>query len=214
MNKEDQWIQTYTGKKFYPFNPRAEDIYIEDIAHALSLICRFGGHCREFYSVAQHSVLVSELVVDNRATEKYDGLAKYALLHDAAEAYLGDIPSPIKTEEDVDREINMLQMIERKFGLTERVVLDGVKIEAMDKYALALEKTALMLSGLEWPGVETIDPSCITIGALLPDEAEKLFLNRFYELFGPAVCVDCNGIGESALPDCHVCNARMKNNAH
>ena len=53
------WIQTYSGKKFYPLDPRPEDIDIRDIAHALSLNCRFNGHCRCFYSVAEHSVGVS-----------------------------------------------------------------------------------------------------------------------------------------------------------
>jgi 5'-deoxynucleotidase YfbR-like HD superfamily hydrolase len=84
----DGWMQTHTGKRFTPLNPRAEDIDIEDIAHALSNMCRFGGHTREFYSVAQHSVLASELVPEH--------LQLAALMHDASEAYLVDVPRPIK----------------------------------------------------------------------------------------------------------------------
>ena len=82
------WIQTYTGKQFWPIDPRACEITIEDIAHALSLQCRFSGHCREFYSVAQHSCLVSSYCIDEDAG--------WGLLHDAAEAYLVDLPRPIK----------------------------------------------------------------------------------------------------------------------
>lgn len=82
------WIQTYTGKQFFPFDPRTGDIDIRDIAHSLSNLCRFNGHCRSFYSVADHSVRVSRIVDDD--------LALWGLLHDAAEAYLSDIPRPIK----------------------------------------------------------------------------------------------------------------------
>jgi uncharacterized protein len=82
------WIQTYTGKQFWPLSPLPEDIVIEDIAHALSMQCRFGGHVRTFYSVAQHSVHVSLLVEPQYAL--------WGLLHDAAEAYLVDLPRPIK----------------------------------------------------------------------------------------------------------------------
>lgn len=87
-DKEKVWIQTYTGKKFYPFNPEESEIDIEDIGHALSMMCRYNGHCNQFYSVAQHSVYVSQMV-DN----KYK-LA--ALLHDASEAYIADITRPVK----------------------------------------------------------------------------------------------------------------------
>lgn len=85
------WIQTFTGKRFWPLSPRAEDVDIRDIAHALAMKCRFNGHTREFYSVAQHSVLVAHLVAETSPQFALDGL-----LHDAAEAYLPDVASPIK----------------------------------------------------------------------------------------------------------------------
>lgn len=61
-DRRGDWIQTFTGRRFWPLDPRPEDVCIEDIAHALSLKCRFGGHCTRFYSVAEHSVHVSNYV--------------------------------------------------------------------------------------------------------------------------------------------------------
>ncbi|HYG76508.1 MAG TPA: phosphohydrolase [Planctomycetota bacterium] len=82
------WMQTFTGRQFWPLDPKPEDVCIEDIAHALALKCRFGSHSREFYSVAQHSVYVAQIVPSH--------LQMRALLHDAAEAYLPDVGRPIK----------------------------------------------------------------------------------------------------------------------
>lgn len=87
------WMQTYTGKRFDPLNPDPTLIDIEDIAHALSNICRFGGHSSRFYSVAEHSVLVGEALWNLHHDAD---LALAGLLHDAAEAYLGDVPRPLK----------------------------------------------------------------------------------------------------------------------
>lgn len=81
-------FKTYTGKIIDLRNPSPVDINIPDIAASLSKICRFGGHSREFYSVAQHSVLVSLMApIELRGP---------ALLHDATEAYLGDVIKPLK----------------------------------------------------------------------------------------------------------------------
>jgi len=84
---DEHWITTYTGKRFHYLDPQPEEIDIVDIAHALSLTCRFGGHCKEFYSVAEHSIRVAEIV-----PKEFQLLA---LLHDAGEAYTGDVQSPI-----------------------------------------------------------------------------------------------------------------------
>lgn len=92
--RQGNWIATFTGTKFYLHDPRVEDVHIEDVAHALSLICRFGGHCSEFYSVAQHSLVVQSIVAEE-FKDQHD-LQLAALLHDATEAYIGDMVRPLK----------------------------------------------------------------------------------------------------------------------
>ncbi len=84
----EPWTQTYTGRAFTPLAPRVSDVCLADIAHHLGMQCRFNGACSYHYSVAQHSIYVSRAVPPE--------LARYGLIHDAAEAYLGDIVSPIK----------------------------------------------------------------------------------------------------------------------
>lgn len=96
-----EYINTWSGRKYYPLEPEKLDVSIDDIAHGLSHINRYGGHLDvDFYSVAQHSYLVEELVLDKieGSTTKFSNkyIRLQALLHDATEAYLGDIPSPIK----------------------------------------------------------------------------------------------------------------------
>lgn len=88
QNRRGDWIQTYTGKRFYPLDPRPEDVDVRDIAHALSNLCRFAGHTKTAYSVAQHCVLAARLA------PPASKLA--ALLHDANEAYMGDVARPWK----------------------------------------------------------------------------------------------------------------------
>src|SRR3990167_8385669 len=80
------WLETHTGKAFNFLNPQPDEIDIEDIAHALSNMCRYGGQCSRFYSVAEHSVAVCEL----------SGNSLAGLLHDASEAYIQDIVNPVK----------------------------------------------------------------------------------------------------------------------
>lgn len=85
-------LETYTGRFFDYANPQPEQINLRDIAHSLALTCRYGGHCSTFYSVAEHSVLVSRLLEGSSAQR----FRVAALLHDAHEAYLGDLPTPLK----------------------------------------------------------------------------------------------------------------------
>lgn len=176
-----KWIQTYMGKKFYPFDPKILDICIEDIAHSLSLICRFNGHCTEFYSVAQHSCLVSGLAAEEA---KHWGLlaeldaARTGLMHDAAEAYLGDIVTPIKSDEDKSRETALNNMIVLSFGWMTSKMLNDI-VNKADALALSYEKVVLMKHFIPWPGVVNCDQMSVKIFPMSPKEAEKAFLERF-----------------------------------
>jgi hypothetical protein len=85
---EPAWFTTYTGRRIDLARPRPEDVELEDLAHHLSQLCRFGGASRRFYSIAEHSVLVSHVIAPRHALP--------GLFHDAHEAYLGDLVSPLK----------------------------------------------------------------------------------------------------------------------
>jgi 5'-deoxynucleotidase YfbR-like HD superfamily hydrolase len=89
------FIETRSGGEFWPLEPRRCDVDIEDIAHALSNQCRFSGHTRVHYSVAEHSVRVSRLLKEWGASVETQ---LWGLLHDASEAYLVDLPSPLKLD--------------------------------------------------------------------------------------------------------------------
>ncbi len=175
------YIQTLSGKHINYLNINHEDIVIEDIATALSHICRFAGHLPEFYSVAQHSVLVSQLVPAEFALE--------ALLHDAAVAYCQDIPAPLKRllpdyqriEAYVDSEIRA------KFGLPAHQH-DTVKYA--DLVMLGTERRDLDIDdGTVWPVLDGIPPTDLfTVIPLRPCQAYGLFMARFNELTGIRKC--------------------------
>jgi len=138
MKRDGDWMQTFTGVQFWPLDPKVDEIRLEDIAHSLSLQCRFAGHCTEFYSVAQHSVLVSQNVPPADAL--------WGLLHDAAEAYLVDLPRPVKrysTMGTLYRQIEerVMLVICAKFGLGE-MMPDSV--HTADDVILMTEKRDLM----------------------------------------------------------------------
>ena len=163
------WIQTYTGKKFDFLNPTAEAVCIEDIAHALSNICRYTGHTKKFYSVAQHSVLMADNVLPDE-----DKLV--ALLHDATEAYLTDISKPLKNllPQYCELEDKVYKVIAEKFGLSDKLP-DSVK-EA-DLRLLATEKRDLLIGEPgEWTIIKTVNPYPERIEPWSPKEAETLFL--------------------------------------
>lgn len=175
--RKGDWIQTYTQRQFWPLDPRPEDVALEDIAHALALTCRFGGHCNTFYSVAQHSVFVSELV---RVSESLVGL-----LHDAPEAYLGDIVRPLKISlPDFNAiEEGVKKAVFQHFGIGD---YDGGELKRADNVALFTEFRDLMGKPPEiWKDAAQYFPLLPEqkIVALGPEEGERLFLERYEQLY-------------------------------
>jgi hypothetical protein len=171
-------ILLQSGNYFDYTRPHECDLYIEDIAHALSHICRFGGHTREFYSVAQHSVLVSQIMPD------VPQALMAGLLHDAAEAFVGDIPRPLK---------NLLpdfKVIERR---VEEAIFPifGVPyplpnfVKHGDLVLLATEQRDLMPEhDDEWALIKNITPLEQRIQPMTSRQAFRAFLERYEELGG------------------------------
>jgi 5'-deoxynucleotidase YfbR-like HD superfamily hydrolase len=181
------FIKTFSGKNIDPLCPDPEDILIEDIAHALSNQCRFAGHVREFYSVAQHSVHVSQLL--QIAGE--DSLTQLAgLLHDASEAYLVDLPTPIKRQmpkyceaEDVCQETIMLKFLPEYYNDGNHVALH-LKIKNVDLIMLATEARDLHGDPQDWKSLKGILPENWTVTGSKPEIAKAQFLRRYKYLTG------------------------------
>lgn len=177
MHRENQiepYIETFTGRRMYFLEPRPEMVCIEDIAHALSNMCRFSGHTTRFYSVAEHSVHVSYL------TNNLEGL-----LHDASEAYLVDIPKPIKPHlaNYTLVEDGLMRVIADIFGFSWPVSADT---KDADTFMLKAEAMQLMATGgRDWVDnfpTERVAPMSVCVKGRPPAEAETLFLRRFLEL--------------------------------
>ena len=193
------WIETYTHKKFDYLEYIEEDICIEDIAHALSNLSRFTGHTMKFYSVAQHSILVSDLMVlaniENEDKEETNLIGLYGLLHDASEAYLCDLSTPLKqmfpkykTQEKVlQTAIYSKYLRKYDFKWTNFTEL----LHAKDVGLALIEANILLNKQLLWPlsyensklnPDEVMYTQCWLVDPLSPKEAEQAFINRFIEL--------------------------------
>lgn len=143
------WLNTATGKRFDFNDPKPEDIDIVDIAVALSHQCRYAGHTRKHWSVARHSILVA------RAVELVTGggdPVRWALLHDAAEAYVTDIPWPLKAAGLVDAlgavEKRIMAVIAARFWLSP---VEPPLVKEVDLEMLDLEADALLVRHADWP---------------------------------------------------------------
>jgi hypothetical protein len=174
MTGRGDWMQTATGRQFWPMDPRPHEVFIEDIAHALSMICRFGGHCRRFYSVAEHSVLISRAAAPEHK--------RWALLHDASEAYVADIIRPLKPHLIGYRETE--QKVMRAIAVRFNLHLEqpaGVK--ALDLAILMDERDQVMG---EPPQAWDIDaaPLGVELQFWSPARARREFLSDFKKLWG------------------------------
>lgn len=166
------WMQTRTGSQFWPLDPRPEDFDIEEIAEALSKACRFAGHCRGFYSVAEHSVLVSRCVPEE--------MALTALLHDATEAYLVDIPRPLKAYLSGYAEIErtLWEAIAQRFGCPVEM---PPEVKAADIAVLLAEQQQIMAPAPA-PWSVSGEPADVRIMGFGWQSAKALFLRRYEEL--------------------------------
>lgn len=165
-------IQTFTGKQLNVLDPDPNDICIEDIAHSLSYTSRFGGHLKEFFSIAQHCLIVQE------QCKEEDKL--WGLLHDASEAYLSDVVTPLKKSDFFKGyklvEKSLEKVIFEKFGLFGEI---PKSVDIIDKSSFYIEIANFYD---HWPKDKMHELPNYPIKAMTSAEAEAMFLKRFYEL--------------------------------
>jgi hypothetical protein len=173
-------ILTAAGREFDLLQPHRSEFGIDEIAHALSQICRFTGHTRTHYSVAQHSVLVSYVVPDEHAMA--------GLMHDAAEAFVNDLASPLKHQlsryKDIERGVEHAVMA--RFGLDQlRWQSDArAAVAWADRLVTLTELRDLLPSASVLAGMDGAEVLPWTIEPLPASLAKSLFLRRFEQLGG------------------------------
>jgi uncharacterized protein len=169
-------IEVRSGRYVDVTAPQADRIHLDDIAHALSNLCRYTGHSRTFYSVAEHAVLVADRL---RALDYSPVVAMAGLHHDDAEAYLGDVARPLKIAlgegyRALGRQMHAVicNAVEIAYPGADgwQAVLDA------DMWALAVEARCLMQSrGVGWHGLPSPVPGRVDLG-LQPNEARRTYL--------------------------------------
>jgi hypothetical protein len=171
---------TATGRRYYPADPRAEDVCLEDVAHHLAKLCRYNGAVQRFYSVAEHSVLVSRAVPPEYAL--------HGLLHDAAEAYTGDFHYAVKNIEWLRPSLKILERINEKpvfeyFGL-ERDDIANAAVKEMDDRIVLDEVTALFPVACEEVFRErhATEPTGQDVAGWWSEVGKMMFVQRFNEL--------------------------------
>jgi 5'-deoxynucleotidase YfbR-like HD superfamily hydrolase len=184
--KKNPGMSTYGGSFIDFLNPQVDSIKIEDIAHSLSLICRFNGHCDYFYSVAQHCVHVSYQLPF--------GMELQGLLHDAPEAYVGDVVGPLKgamrmLPVELLNHMSQFDIIEERWALAvgaafELELVDlPAEVKEADARMLVTERRDIFAKCPLWPPrAEDAKPYDFKIAVWEPRQAEETFLQRFHEL--------------------------------
>lgn len=172
--RHGDWMQTFSGRQFWPMDPRADEIHIEDIAHSLALQCRYAGHSIRFYSVAEHCVHIATWLL----REVGPLMALHGLLHDASEAYLVDVPRPVKPylAGYKDAEARVMLAVSERFGLAKTI---PEEVHEADNRIIADE--LVNLRPMEWHARHT-DPLGVKIDCWSPDLAEDMFLSTFVML--------------------------------
>ena len=188
----------HSGRLVDPLTLSVQDINIRDIAHALSMICRYNGHVRSFYSVAEHSFHVSRIAEDKARNDISFATAgngtRWGLLHDATEAYLGDCVRPLKVRSEFAfyREVEeaLRLRIAERFGLPSQ--MPAVVVSA-DAEICGTEMRQLLTLGTSDQSLRfTMPDGCselpasipgLVVGLWSPDEAETRFLARYQELW-------------------------------
>lgn len=178
--RKGDWIETYSGVKFYPLDPRPEDFLIKDIAHALSYMCRYAGHTNRFYSVAEHSLHLSRYVSEKNKLA--------ALLHDATEAYMVDVPRPVKKMlPDYEHMENIVwECLATKFGIPVEL---PEEVKSADRRICLNEKEALFPNSphqwqIEGGPLVFLDMNFYEKHFQSPDQIRYKFLREFQSLTG------------------------------
>lgn len=172
---------TYSGTPFHPLDPSPNDIRIDDIARALSHLCRYNGQTSRFYSVAEHSVLAAEMA--GRMGHPIS-VQRWALLHDASEAYVGDMIRPLKKEipqfEEIEERVQ--RAIARRFNLPWPMY---PIIKEIDNILCSTEKDQLLPNhrGHEWPNMPDPDEEIMLLQEVSPETARRVFMYVFHDLF-------------------------------
>jgi len=184
------WIITRSGRKFDLLDPKPQDVILGDIVYSLAHQCRFTGHVRQFYSVGQHSYLASHAISKLPGLiigEERRMLELEALLHDAHEAYCGDISAPLRSAlADKTGELESIiwgidRAIRQRFGLPLRL---SPRVQQVDLVMLATERRDVLAAALhvEWPCLRGVRPLDRPIPPMSSDRCEALFYRRFFEL--------------------------------
>ena len=176
--RKGTFISTFSGQKFYPLDPRENEILIEDIAHALSLMCRGNGHVKHFYSVAQHSIFCAKEAALRGYSKK---VQLGCLLHDASEAYISDITRPVKKllPSYLEMEDRLQSLIEKTLGLGTLTDEERAKVKCIDDTILRYELSDL-LDTHDYNDLELVGQYDFSFRMM--EEIEKEFIELFKEL--------------------------------